>query len=547
MNLMKHSPSLTVRKTFENVIIPKNTIRALFQATLIGTLIIGCSVKESAQPPNILFIMSDDHAAHAITAYGGIYDDYLQTPNIDRLASEGVLFDNVFCTNAICGPSRAAILTGKYSHINGYYKNESGGKFNADQWTFPQALHDAGYQTSLFGKWHLGTEPVGFDYFKYHDNPGQQGFYYNPLYNENGKKVNEEGYATTLTTDFAIDWFESKREHNKPFMMMLQYKAPHRNWDPEEKYVDLFGDQEMPYPPTFNDDYEGREQTAGDTDMTMDFFNRKDMKLTPPEGLSKKELQKWQGWGNKRGFGEGWLPNDSMTVEEARKWKYQRYIKDYLACVKSVDDNIGRVLEYLDEKGLAENTIVVYTSDQGFYLGDHGFFDKRFMYEPSLKMPFLMRYPAKIKEPSVNTDVITNIDFAPTLLDLAGVEIPSEIQGTSFARNVTEGDSENWDQSMYYHYYEFPFWHHVQPHYGIRNQRYKLIHFYYNVDVWELYDLEEDPNELNNLINDAEYSDLIAEMKIELKAQQEKYGDDGSLDDFRKITDTDFGHISGPH
>lgn len=496
------------------------------------------------QQPNILYIMSDDHAAHAISAYGGIYDSVFQTPNIDRLAREGILFNHVFCTNAICGPSRAAILTGKYSHVNGYYKNESGGKFNADQWTFPQALQENGYQTSLFGKWHLGTEPVGFDHFKYHNNKGQQGFYYDPLYNENGAQLTEEGYATTLTTDFALEWLQDDRSKDKPFLMMLQFKAPHRNWDPEEKYKNLFEGIDLPYPETFNDDYQGRELTAGDTDMTMDYLNRKDMKLTAPEGLSDEEKNKWLQWGNKRGFGEGWLPHDSMTVEEARRWKYQRYMKDYLACVKSVDDNIGRVLDYLDEQGLAENTIVIYTSDQGFYLGDHGWFDKRFMYEPSLKMPFVLRYPAVVKKPVENNDIITNIDFAPTLLDLAGVKIPKEVQGNSFAANIAGKTPTDWQKSMYYHYYEFPFWHHIQPHYGIRGPRYKLIHFYYNIDQWEFYDLEKDPEELHNGIDDPQYQEIIAKMKEELKENQIRYGDDKSLEEFRKITDTDFGNIS---
>ncbi len=521
-----------------------------FMIFMVIPLILSCQKKqqeEEVKRPNILFIMSDDHATHAISAYGGIYDQYLQTPNIDRIANEGVKFNNVFCTNAICGPSRAAILTGKYSHVNGYYKNESGGKFNSDQWTFPQALHENGYTTSLFGKWHLGTEPVGFDHFKYHDNPGQQGFYYDPVYNENGKKVTEKGYATTLTTDFALEWLSDAKNTDKPFLMMLQYKAPHRNWDPEEKYMDLFDGVKMPYPETFDDDYEGREKTAGDTDMTMDFFNRKDMKLMPPEGMGNGELQKWLGWGNKRGFGEGWLPNDTMTVEEARKWKYQRYIKDYLACVKSVDDNIGRVLDYLDENGLAENTIVIYTSDQGFYLGDHGWFDKRFMYEESLRMPFLLRYPAMVEEPLENNDIISNVDFAPTILEFAGVEAPGPVQGKSFVANVKGETPETWDQSMYYHYYEFPFWHHVQPHYGIRNERYKLIHFYYNIDVWEFYDLEKDPNELNNAIDNPEYASIITSMKEELKEKQAEYGDDKTLEEFRAITEADFGTFSGNH
>ncbi len=515
----------------------------VFATTCLFTNI-NCSSKEEMPRPNILFIMSDDHAAHAITAYGGIYDDYFQTPNIDRIANEGIQFNNVFCTNAICGPSRASILTGKYSHLNGYYKNESGGKFDSIQWTFPQALKDNGYHTAIVGKWHLGTEPVGFDYFKYHNNRGQQGFYYNPVYNENGTQIVEEGYATNLTTDFALEWLDKEQDSEAPFMLMLQYKAPHRNWFPDKKYIDLFKGKELPYPDTFDDDYKGREKTAGDTDMTMDFFNRRDMKMTPPDGLSEKEVNEWFRHGNKRGFGEAWLPHDSMSVTEARKWKYQRYIKDYLACVKSVDDNIGRVLQYLDEQGLAENTLVIYTSDQGFYLGDHGWFDKRFMYEPSLKMPFVLRYPALVKQAFINEDIITNVDFAPTLLDLAKVKIPKEVQGKSFASNIKGATSPDWQQSMYYHYYEFPFWHHVQPHYGIRGKQYKLIHFYYNINQWEFYDLEKDPNEMNNIIDDPEYAEIISNMKTELQQRQIDYDDNKSLDEFRKITDTDFGDIS---
>ena len=521
-----------------------NTFKILFAIGAFAAFT-ACTSKardvEKSTKPNILFIMADDHAAQAITAYGGIYDEYAPTPNIDRLADEGMMMRNVFCTNAICGPSRASILTGKYSHMNGYYKNESGGQFNPDQWTFPEELHNHGYQTSLFGKWHLGSEPRGFDYFKYHDAAGQQGFYWNPVYNENGKSVTEKGYATNLTTNFALEWLEQATQKNQPFCMLLQYKAPHRNWEPDTKYVDLWEDIEMPYPETYNDDYRGREKTAGDTDMTMDDFNRKDMKLTPPEGLTGKALNKWYTFGNKRG--EVVYLDKSLTPEENRNLKYQTYIKDYLACIRSVDDNVGRVLDYLDEKGLAENTLVIYTSDQGFYLGEHGWFDKRFMYEESLRMPFLIRYPKKIKAGSENTDIITNIDFAPTLLEAAGIEKPEEVQGNSFFANLSGETPANWTTSMYYHYYEFPFWHHVQPHFGIRNQRYKLIHFYYSVDLWEFYDLEYDPNELNNLIDAPEYASLINDMKAELKEKMKRYNNDKSLEELRAITDTDFGNI----
>ena len=490
--------------------------------------------------PNIIFIFSDDHATNAISAYGGIYNDLARTPNIDRIANEGALLTNTLCTNAICGPSRAAILTGKYSHINKYYKNYKGGIFDSKQWTYPQALKEAGYQTALVGKWHLASEPVGFDYYKYHISQGQQGLYWNPVYNDNGKKIKEKGYATNLTTDFALDWLNG-REEKEPFCLLLQFKAPHREWSPDTKYKDLWEDIEMPYPATFNDTYKGRELTAGDTEMTMDYFSRKDMKMTPPDSLSKKERRKWLRFGVKPG--ETVVPSENLSNEEIRKWKYQKYIKDYLATIKSVDDNIGRVLEYLKENGLEENTIVVYASDQGFFLGEHGFFDKRFMYEEALRMPFIIRYPGKIKPGIIVDDIITNIDFAPTLLEMAGIPVPEAVQGNSFFSNLKGKTPQDWRQSMYYHYYEFPYYHRVQPHYGIRNQRYKLIHFYYDVDVWEFYDLQNDPSEMNNLINSDTHAELVDSLKIELYRLKNGYGNNMSLTELRRISDTDFGGL----
>ena len=494
----------------------------------------------SNQKPNIIYIMADDLTTQAISAYGGIYKDIAPTPNIDRIANEGMLFQDVLCTNAICGPSRAAILTGNYSNLNGYYKNESGGKFDETQWTFPQEFQKNGYQTSLFGKWHLGTEPKGFDMYKYHNSAGQQGHYWDPVYNENGVDVKEKGYSTNLSTDFAINWLEKGRKQNAPFLMLLQYKAPHRPWEPDTKYEKLWEDVEMPYPATFNDTYNGRELTAGDTEMTMDYFSRRDMKLPEPENLKGAEKIKWAFYGAK--------PNETvqpegMTAEEGKKWRYQTYIKDYLACVKSVDDNIGRLLNYLDANGLTDNTVIVLTSDQGFYLGDHGFFDKRFIYEESLRMPFLVKYPKMVKAGSTNKDIITNIDFAPTLLDLANIKTTQKMQGDSFKSILKGKTPKKWQQAMYYHYYEFPYWHHVQPHYGIRTQKYTLAHFYYNIDVWELYDLEKDPQQMNNIINDPQYTNVIKDLKSQLKNLMVKYENNKSLADFRAITDTDFGSI----
>jgi len=490
--------------------------------------------------PNVIYIMADDLTTQAISSYGGIYKDIAPTPNMDRIATEGMLFQDVMCTNAICGPSRAAILTGNYSNLNGYYKNESGGKFDDSQWTFPQEFQKNGYQTSLFGKWHLGTEPQGFDVFKYHNSAGQQGHYWNPLYNINSTDTKFEGYATNLTTEFAIDWLENTRESKDPFLMVLQYKAPHRPWEPDTKYEKLWDDIEMPYPATFNDDYKGRELTAGDTEMTMEYFSRRDMKYETPEGLKGKDKIAWEFYGAKPG--EVVKP-DSMSDDEARKWRYQTYIKDYLACVRSVDDNIGRVLKYLDDNGLADNTIIVLTSDQGFYLGDHGFFDKRFIYEESIRMPFMVKYPKMVKEGSVNSEIVTNIDFAPTLLDLANISTDQKMQGQSFEPLLKGNTPKDWQSGVYYHYYEFPYWHHVQPHYGIRTKKYTLAHFYYNIDVWELYDLEKDPNQINNIINDPEYANVVIDLKSQLKELMIKYENNKSLSDFRTITDADFGSI----
>ena len=336
-----------------------------------------------------------------------------------------------------------------------------------------QELQKEGYNTALVGKWHLASEPVGFDYYKYHVSRGQQGFYWDPVYNDNGTEKKELGYATNLTTDFALEWLNNRSDNDEPFCLLLQFKAPHREWSPDKKYEELWENVELPYPITFNDDYATRELTAGNTEMTMDYFCREDMKLIPPDSLNKNETRKWLSYGFKRN--EIVKLDENVSSHENKKLRFQKYIKDYLATIKSVDDNIGKVLDYLNEKNLDKNTIVIYASDQGFFIGEHGWFDKRFMYEESIRMPFIIKYPGKIKPNTINEDIITNIDFAPTILDIAGINIPVSVQGNSFLNNLTENKNENWRQSMYYHYYEYPFYHHVQPHYGIRNKRYKLM------------------------------------------------------------------------
>jgi len=447
--------------------------------------------------PNIIFIMSDDHASHAIGCYGSRINE---TPNLDRLAKEGMRFNNCFCTNSICAPSRAVILTGKYSHINGKIDNTRENPFDESQQTFPKLLQNAGYETAVIGKWHLRTEPTGFNYWNVL--PGQ-GKYHSPTFIEMGRKKKYEGYVTDLITDFCIDWLK-KWKNDKPFCLMYHHKAPHRNWQPDEKHARLYENIDIPVPHTFDDDYDTRTDAAKEQDMTIEqtLHVPGDTKIKPPPELKGRAL---------------------------KHWKYQRYIKDYLRTVASVDHNLGRFLDFLDESGLAENTVVFYTSDQGFFLGDHGWFDKRFMYEESLRMPLLVRCPKKIKPGSVNNDIVLNLDFAPTFLDLAGVSIPRDIQGRSILPLLTGKTPPDWRTSMYYHYYEYPGAHAVKRHYGIRTKRYKLIHFYYDIDAWELYDLEKDPKELNNVYDHLGYAEVVKKLKTELERLRKRYGDSDQL------------------
>ena len=491
--------------------------------------------KKVSDRPNIVFIMSDDHAVSAVSAYQEWLAKIAPTPNIDRIAENGMLMTRTFNTNSICGPSRASILTGKYSHVNGFFKNEKGGDFDGTQMTFPKLFQASGYETAVIGKWHLGTTPTGFDYSKVMINWGGQGTYFNPVFLVNGKDtiVERQRHSTAQVAHDAINWLENKRNKNKPFMLMYQFKAPHRPWQPDEEFNSLFTTGDLPHPTNFNDNYSGRRAAKEQWMEIENHMNRRDLKIDPPDGLSKYELNEYYVFGNQ---GQFWTPNDTLQGDALKNWKYQRYIKDYLRCVAGVDKAVGQMLDYLDENDMSDNTIVIYTSDQGFYLGEHGWFDKRWMYEESFRMPFLISYPKLIKPKSLNSNLLLNIDFAPTLLDLASIDIPSEMQGQSFLP-LLKSNSKRSRDAVYYHYYEYPKWHKVQPHYGIRTHRYKLIHFYYNMDEWELYDLENDPNEMNNLYGKFSYERIIKKLKKKLKKLQVEYKDDMSIDEMRKMTD----------
>jgi arylsulfatase A-like enzyme len=461
-----------------------------------------------ASPPNIVFIFSDDHAYQAISAYGHGLN---QTPNIDRLAKEGTLFRNCYVTNSICGPSRAVILTGKYSHLNSFPTNGGWERFDGSQTTFPKLLQGAGYQTAIVGKWHLVTDPTGFDYW--HILPGQ-GAYYNPPMIDNGKQVKHTGYTTEIITDLSLDWLK-KRDKNKPFLLMCQHKAPHRSWDPAPKYLNKYDDVTIPEPDTLFDDYSGRGKAEHTQDMTIEkTMTELDLKLKFPGTLNAEQQKLWHEAydAENEAFRKANLQGKDLV-----RWKYQRYMKDYLRCIDSVDESVGRVLDYLDQEGLADNTLVVYAADQGFYLGEHGWFDKRWFYEQSVKTPLLVRWPKQAKAGAVNTDMVANIDFAQTFLEAAGVAALPEMQGRSLVPVLAGNTPADWRKSFYYHYYEFPGPHSVRKHYAVIDPRYKLVHFYEpDVAEWEMFDLEADPKELKSVYNDPNYAEQRARLEKEL-------------------------------
>jgi arylsulfatase A-like enzyme len=475
----------------------------------------------SPSPPNIVFIMADDHAAQAIGCYGSRLN---QTSHIDRIAREGVRFDNCFCTNGICAPSRATILTGKYSHLNGVRDNAH--VFDGSQETFPKLLRAAGYETAIIGKWHLKSDPTGFDHWNILPD---QGDYYNPDLIEMGTTKRHSGYVTDILTDLAVDFIEARRSSSRPFLLMLHHKAPHRNWQPALRHLTLYDDAKFPEPPTLFDDYATRSRAAAEQEMTIrdHMALESDLKLGPPPArMDEAQKRAWEAaFGPKReAFRKARLSGDALV-----RWKYRRYLQDYLGCVAAVDEGVGRVLDGLDRTGLAPNTLIIYTSDQGFFLGEHGWFDKRFMYEEALRMPLLMRLPGRIPAGSVNKDMLTNVDFAPTFLDTAGLKKPAAMQGRSFLPLATAQRVSARPESIYYHYYEFPADHMVKRHYGVRTKRYKLIHFYYDIDAWELYDLARDPHELRNVYADPAHARVRRELEDELLRLQKLYGDSEEL------------------
>ena len=507
---------------------------------LFATLVLLKLASGSVQKPNVVFIFSDDHAPHAIGAYNGWLKSVNPTPVIDRLAADGMLFENSFCTNSICGPSRAVIQTGKHSHKNGFMNN--GNTFDWNQQTFPKLLQKAGYQTAIYGKSHLKGKPQGYDDWAVL--PGQ-GLYYNPdmIFPDGRKRI--DGYCTDVVTDLAVDWLENKRMKDKPFMLMVQHKAPHRNWMPALRHLDLYDDLEIPEPPTLFDRWEDNAPAARlqelEIDRHMDLNYDLFLDLTPEfnqppsqlrqdrsawhnmKRMSPEQLSKWRShYGPKdKAFHEAKLSGNDLV-----RWKFQRYAKNYLRCVKGVDESVDNLQKTLEKLGLDKNTIVIYSSDQGFYIGDHGWYDKRWMYDESLKMPFIVKWPGMTKPGSRNTDLIQNLDYAQTFLELAGAKIPEDMQGASLVPLLKGQTPKDWRKEIYYHYYEYPSVHMVPRHNGIRSKRYKLMHFYQFKNEWELYDLKSDPDEMNNIYGDPKFAKVRKRMENRLQHLVDYYEDD---------------------
>jgi len=491
-------------------------------------LLWSCARQEPVRP-NIVYIMTDDHGYQAVSAYGSGLN---KTPNLDRIADEGVIFRNSFVCNSICAPSRAALLTGKHSHTNGHIDNRV--RFDSSQVTFPKLLQQAGYQTALIGKWHLKSEPTGFDFWSIL--PGQ-GSYYNPDFTEMGRTYRQTGYATTIITDKAIEWLQ-QRDTAKPFCLLVHHKAPHRNWMPDTMDLDLYDGAVFPVPDNFFDTYEGRQASAlQEMGISKDMRMSYDLKITGADGDSLTQSEKDYIWyldhrmtpeqrtawlreydSISREFLAGRPEGDSLAL-----YKLNRYLTDYLRTIESVDRNTGRLLDYLESAGLLQNTLVVYTSDQGFYLGEHGWFDKRFMNEESFRTPLMMRLPSSLSAHGDVSEMVQNIDYAPTFLELAGVKPPADMQGVSLVPLLKGKKQGRWRDALYYHYYEYPAEHAVRRHYGVRTDRYKLIHFYNDIDAWELYDLVADPHEMKNLIDDPAYDKVENHLRKRLDALRKEY------------------------
>ena len=495
------------------------------------------------QKPNIVFIFSDDHAPHAIGAYNGWLKSVNPTPRIDELAKQGMLFEKSFCTNSICGPSRAVIMTGKHSHKNGFMNN--GNTFNWNQQTFPKILRKAGYTTALYGKSHLKGNPKGFDDWKVL--PGQ-GDYYNPDLITPKGRVRIDGHCTDVVTDLAVEWLKTGRDKTKPFMLMVQHKAPHRNWMPALRHLPLYDDIKIPEPTTLFDKWEDNAPPARhqelEIDRHMDINYDLFLDLTADyEGAPSQKRQDRSAWRNMKKMTKDQLsswrafygPRDkafheaNLSGKELVRWKFQRYAKNYLRCVRGVDDSVGKIQDTLKNLKLDDNTVVIYSSDQGFYIGDHGWYDKRWMYEESLMMPLIVKWPGVTKPDSRSVQMVQNLDYAQTFLEMAGAEIPSNMQGRSLVPILKNGKADDWRKSIYYHYYEYPSVHMIPRHYGIRTERYKLIHFYQFGNEWEMYDLKEDPDELTNIYGKADKKSLQKDLKEQLVAIRKFYDDNTDI------------------
>jgi arylsulfatase A-like enzyme len=490
-----------------------------FIAIILMTLAVfpNSSIMALDDRPNILFIMSDDHAIRATSAYG---NSIMETPNIDRIANNGIRFDRAYVGNAICGPSRATTLTGLHSHANGFYSNEWSGPFNGEQQTFPRSLQNAGYQTAVIGKWHLYSDPVGFDHWDVIDNVFEQGTYYNPEFRSSEGVEKTNGYVAEIITDKAISWLDSVKGSKKPFMLMFHHKTPHRDWMPSPEELKNWDEKARANEPdSLLRNLSGLTRSRQEARMSIsEYMTDQDVKLKKAKYLTDEQSILWE-----EAFAEGnkEYENAQLSEDEKVRWKYQRYVKTYIESVKGMDRQIGRMLDYLGNQNLLDNTLIIYTSDQGFFLGENGWFDKRWMDEVSSRVPLLIQWPKRIPAGTSTSTLVQNIDYAPTILNAAGIEPVAPMHGVSLLP-LAENQDHNWQRDLYYHFYEKPGFHGVARHYGIRTERYKLIHYYQN-NEWELYDLLEDPQDEINLYGDPRYKELERDLKSRLEILRADY------------------------